>query len=141
MSEQTNLKYEDINIGDTAEFSKTISEFDVYQFAGLTGDFNPVHVNREFAESTVFKQRIAHGILSGSFISTVLGMKLPGPNSIYLAQNFKFLVPVHIGDTVTAKVEVIDKNDDKKILTLKTQVFNQKEDLVVDGEAKIMKKF
>ena len=75
---QKELKYEDIQIGDTAVFSKTISEFDIYQFAGITGDFNPMHVNKEFAEKTIFKERIAHGILSGSFISTVLGMHFQG---------------------------------------------------------------
>ena len=74
---QKELTYEDIQIGDTATFSKTISEFDIYQFAGITGDFNPMHINEEFADTTIFEDRIAHGLLTGSFISTVLGMKLP----------------------------------------------------------------
>ena len=102
---QKELMYEDIQIGDTATFSKTISEFDIYQFAGITGDFNPMHINEEFADTTIFEDRIAHGLLTGSFISTVLGMKLPGPNSIYLSQSFSFTAPVKIGDTITAKVE------------------------------------
>lgn len=132
--------YEDIQIGDTAVFSKTITDFDIYQFAGLTGDFNPMHIDNEFAKDTFFKERIAHGLLTGSFISTVLGMKLPGPNSIYLSQNFKFLAPVKIGDTVKAAVEVVEKRDDKKIIKLITQVYNQRMEMVVDGEAVVMKK-
>src|SRR6478752_9376781 len=136
---QKELTYEEIQIGDTADFFKTISEFDIYQFAGITGDFNPMHINEEFADTTIFEDRIAHGLLTGSFISTVLGMKLPGPNSIYLSQNFKFTAPVKIGDTVKATVEVVEKRDDKKIITLKTQVLNQRQEMVVDGEAVVMK--
>ena len=124
-----------------ATFSKTISEFDIYQFAGITGDFNPMHINEEFADTTIFEDRIAHGLLTGSFISTVLGMKLPGPNSIYLSQSFSFTAPVKIGDTITAKVEVIEKQDEKKFIKLKTQVWNQHKKMVVDGEALVMKKY
>ena len=138
---QKELTYEDIQIGDTATFSKTISEFDIYQFAGITGDFNPMHINEEFADTTIFEDRIAHGLLTGSFISTVLGMKLPGPNSIYLSQSFSFTAPVKIGDTITAKVEVIEKQDEKKFIKLKTQVWNQHKKIVVDGEALVMKKY
>lgn len=137
---QKELMYEDIQIGDTAVFSKTITDYDIYQFAGLTGDFNPMHIDNEFAKGTFFKERIAHGLLTGSFISTVLGMKLPGPNSIYLSQNFKFLAPVKIGDTVKATVEVTEKRDDKKIIKLITKVFNQRMEMVVDGEAVVMEK-
>ncbi|MEH7377377.1 MaoC family dehydratase [Neobacillus drentensis] len=138
---QKELTYEDIQIGDSAVFSKTVSEFDIYQFAGLTGDFNPMHIDGEFAKKTIFKERIAHGLLTGSFISTVLGMKLPGPNSIYLSQNFKFTAPVKIGDSIKAIVEVVEKRDDKKLIKLKTQVLNQREEIVVDGEALVMKKY
>jgi 3-hydroxybutyryl-CoA dehydratase len=138
---QKELMFEDIQIGDTAVFSKTISEFDIYQFAGLTGDFNPMHIDHEFAKQTIFKERIAHGLLTGSFISTVLGMKLPGPNSIYLSQNFKFTAPVKIGDTIKVIVEVVEKRDDKKIIQLKTQVWNQRQEMVLDGEAAVMKKY
>ncbi|MDQ0200728.1 MaoC family dehydratase [Neobacillus ginsengisoli] len=138
---QKELAYEDIQIGDSAVFSKTISEFDIYQFAGLTGDFNPMHIDEEFAKKTFFKERIAHGLLTGSFISTVLGMKLPGPNSIYLSQNFTFTAPVKMGDTIKAIVEVVEKRDDKKLIKLKTQIWNQREEMVVDGEALVMKKY
>src|SRR3954451_8898847 len=138
---QKELTYEEIQIGDTADFSKTISEFDIYQFAGITGDFNPMHINEEFADTTIFKDRIAHGLLTGSFISTVLGMKLPGPNSIYLSQSFRFIAPVKVGDTIRATVEVIEKQDDNKFIKLKTQVWNQRKEIVVDGEALVMKKY
>jgi 3-hydroxybutyryl-CoA dehydratase len=134
------LMYEDIQIGDTDSFTKTITEYDIVQFARLTGDVNPVHLDSEYAKQTPFKERIAHGILSGSIISTVLGTRLPGPNTIYLSQNFKFLLPVKIGDTIKATVEVVEKRDDKNIIKLKTQVLNQHQEMVVDGEAVVMKK-
>ena len=100
-----------------------------------------MHINEEFADTTIFKDRIAHGLLTGSFISTVLGMKLPGPNTIYLSQSFKFKAPVKIGDTIHATVEVIEKQDDRKMIKLKTQVWNQRNEMVVDGEALVMKKY
>lgn len=134
------LMFDDIQIGDTDSFTKTISEYDIVQFARLTGDFNPVHLDSDFAKQTPFKERIAHGILSGSIISTVIGTRLPGPNTIYLSQNFKFLAPVKIGDTIKADVTVMEKRDDKKIIKLKTQVMNQHMELVIDGEAVVMKK-
>ena len=134
------LMYEDIQIGDTDSFTKTITEYDIVQFARLTGDFNPLHLDHEYAKQTPFKERIAHGILSGSIISTVLGMRLPGLNTVYLSQNFKFLLPVKIGDTIKAHVEVVEKRDDKKIIKLKTKVINQRQEVVVDGEAAVMKK-
>lgn len=133
------LSYKDINVGDQASFSKTISESDIYHFAGITGDFNPLHVNSEYAKNTIFKERVAHGILTAGFISTVLGMKLPGVNSIYLSQNLKFLAPVKIGDTVCAEVTVLEKIDRKQIIRLQTVVKNQHGVTVVDGEATVMK--
>ena len=134
------LMYEDIQVGDTDSFTKTITDYDIVQFARVTGDFNPVHLDPEYAKKTPFKERIAHGLLSGSIISTVLGMRLPGVNTIYLSQNFKFLLPVKIGDTIKAHVEVVEKRDDKNIIRLKTQVLNQRQEMVVDGEAVVMKK-
>ncbi|MDQ0213985.1 3-hydroxybutyryl-CoA dehydratase [Oikeobacillus pervagus] len=134
------LTYEDIKVGDQASVTKTVSEADIYQFAGITGDFNPIHVDKEFAKDTVFKERIAHGILTGGFISTVIGMKLPGKNSIYLSQNFNFKAPVKIGDTVKAEVTVLEKIDKKKIILLETIVRNQHGEVVIDGGATVMKK-
>jgi len=139
MDEVNDRRFEDIKVGDKASFSKTISESDVYGFAGITGDFNPVHVNADFAAKSRFKQRIAHGMLTASLISTVLGTDLPGVNTIYLSQEVKFLSPVFFGDTLTSEAEVIEKREDKRILVLKTTVVNQSGTLVVDGQAKVMK--
>jgi 3-hydroxybutyryl-CoA dehydratase len=125
-----------INIGDAATFSKTVSEHDIYTFAGVTGDFNPVHINEEEAKKSIFGRRIAHGMLTGSFISSVLGTRLPGEGTIYLEQNFKFKKPVYIGDTCTATVEVIEIiNADKGIYKLDTKIVNQNGELVTEGYA------
>ena len=126
---------EELKVGDTAKFSKTVSESDIYLFAGVTGDLNPAHVNEEYAKGTFFKNRIAHGMLSASFISTVIGTMLPGPGSIYMRQEVNFLAPVKIGDTVTAIVEVAEIVAEKKRVRLKTYCVNQENTTVVDGEA------
>lgn len=126
---------EEIKVGDTAKFSKTISESDVYLFAGVTGDLNPAHVSEEYAKDTFFKTRIAHGMLSASFISTVIGTMLPGPGSVYMRQEANFLAPVKFGDTITAVVEVAEIIVDKKRVRLKTYCINQEKTIVVDGEA------
>ena len=130
--------YDEINIGDTASFTKTMSETDIYLFAGITGDLNPAHVDAVSAADGMFKQRIAHGMLSGSFISTVLAMKLPGPGTIYLGQELSFRGPVFIGDTITAKVECTEKLEQRKWLKFKTTVTNQDGKLVVDGAATVI---
>ncbi len=129
---------DDFQIGETASFSKTITESDIYTYAGLSGDFNPVHVNAEFAQKTRFKERIAHGMLTASLISAVLGMKLPGPGAIYLSQQMEFLKPVRIGDTITATAEVQAYNPDKRILTLRTTCTNQRGEQVLEGRAVVM---
>lgn len=130
--------YDQLNIGDSATFSKTISEGDVYLFAGITGDLNPAHMDAVSAAEGMFKQRIAHGMLSGSFISTVIGMQLPGPGSIYVGQTLSFRAPVFFGDTLTAKAEVSEKLDERKWVKLKTTVTNQDGKLVIDGEATVI---
>lgn len=124
--------------GQTASFSKTITEADVYQFAGITGDFNPLHVNAEFARHSRFGERIAHGMLTAGLISTVLGMRLPGPGAIFLGQTLKFLKPVRFGDTITAKAEVLTYRSDKRILTLGTICTNQRGEQVLEGEATLL---
>ena len=134
------VKFADIQVGDKASMSKTVTEYDVYTFAGLTGDFNPVHVNAEFAKTSMFKERIAHGMLSAGFISAVLGTTLPGANTIYMGQELAFKAPVKIGDTVTATVEVIEKIEVKNRLIFKTVVTNQEGTVVIDGKATVMKK-
>lgn len=125
----------EIAVGDTAEFAKTVSEGDIYQYAGISGDFNPVHVNAAYAEKTFFKTRIAHGMLSAGFISNVLGNQIPGPGSIYISQELKFLGPVRIGDTITARVTVIGIDAEKNRITLKTECVNQNGTTVIDGQA------
>lgn len=127
----------ELNVGDAAEFSKTISESDVYLFAGVTGDLNPAHINEAYAQKTFFKTRIAHGMLSAGFVSAVLGNQLPGPGSIYVRQELNFLAPMRIGDTITARVEVIEKNTEKNRVKLRTTCVNQDGVKVTDGEAVI----
>ena len=133
------LAYEDIKIGESASVSKTITESDIVNYAGITGDFNPVHMDAEYAKESLFKERIAHGMLVSGFISAVLGTQLPGPNAIYLGQELSFKAPVKIGDTVTAEATVLEKRDEKRIIKLKTTVTNQRGEIVVDGSAVIKK--
>ncbi len=126
---------EELSVGQSARFSKTISESDVYGFAGITGDFNPAHVDEAYAQNTFFKNRIAHGMLTASFISTIIGTMLPGPGSVYMRQEVRFLAPVKIGDTITAVAEVAELLMEKKRVRLKTYCLNQDGTKVVDGEA------
>lgn len=125
----------ELNLGDRAEFTKTVSESDVYLYAGLTGDFNPAHINEPYAEKTFFKTRIAHGMLPAGFISAILGTRLPGPGTIYIGQTLNFTAPVQIGDTITASAEVAEIMADKNRIRLKTVCENQNGVIVLDGEA------
>ena len=133
------LAYADIKIGDEASLSRTITDAHIVNFAGITGDFNPVHVDAEYAKQSMFGERICHGMLMAGLISAVLGMQLPGSNAIYLGQDLKFTAPVKIGDTVTVTAKVTEKRDDKRIIKLRTTVSNQKGELVVDGNAVVKK--
>ena len=128
--------YDQINIGDTSSFSKTLSESDVYQFAGITGDLNPMHINEVVASQTPFVGRIVHGCLVDSLISTVLGMQYPGQGTIFMEKNVKYLAPVKIGDTVTARVEVTEKLP-KGTVVLKADYTNQDGTPVAVGEVKV----
>ena len=127
-----------LQVGQQAEFSKTVTESDVVLFAGITGDFNPAHVNEVEASKSRFGGRIAHGMLSAGFISACIAMKLPGPGTIYLTQSLKFTRPVRIGDTVTARVEVLEWNEAKRRARLSTTCRNQSDEVVIDGEALVM---
>ncbi|ROR32407.1 MaoC family dehydratase [Inmirania thermothiophila] len=129
---------EELEVGQKAAFEKTISESDVYLFAGITGDLNPAHVNEVQASQTVFKGRIAHGILTAGLISAVLAMQLPGPGSIYVSQDLRFKAPVRIGDTVRAEVEVLEVDVARNRCRLATRCYNQDGTLVLDGEAVVM---
>lgn len=122
-------------VGQTASVARTISESDVYLFAGITGDQNPAHTNEEYAKTTHFKTRIAHGMLSAGLISAVLGMHLPGPGTIYTGQTLKFLAPVHIGDTITATAEIKSLDLERNRVVLTTTCTNQEGVVVVTGEA------
>lgn len=126
---------EELRVGEKAEFSKTLSETDVYLYAGVTGDLNPAHINEEYAKKTFFKTRIVHGMLLAGLISGVLGNRLPGPGTVYIRQEMTFLAPVRIGDTITASVEILEIMTEAKRIKAKTTCVNQEGTLVLDGVA------
>jgi 3-hydroxybutyryl-CoA dehydratase len=128
---------EDLKVGMTACYARTVTEADVVLFAGISGDSNPVHMNEEFAKETLFQGRIAHGMLSASFISTVLGTKLPGPGCIYLSQNLKFRAPVRTGDTVSATATITEIVPEKKRVVMATTC-SVRDKVVLEGEAIVM---
>lgn len=127
-----------LEIGQSAHFSKTVTETDVVLFAGITGDLNSFHMDEVAAKASRFGGRVAHGMLSASFISTVLGTRLPGPGTIYLGQTLRFKAPVRIGDTVTARVTVKELDDKRKRAKLDTMCTIQDGTVVVEGEAEVM---
>lgn len=131
------MRFEDITVGQTAEYSKMITDADVMMFAEVTGDFNPVHTDEEAAAKTRFGGRIAHGMLSAGLISAAIAGKLPGPGSIYLGQTLKFTAPVRLDDTVTTTLEVIELLSKNRV-RLATTCRNQKGETVVEGEATVM---
>ena len=124
--------------GDSAEITKTIEQADVDAFAELTGDHNPIHVDEEFAKTTRFGLRIAHGMLAASLISSVLANKLPGEGSVYLGQTLEFVKPVFPGDEITARVTVKEIREDKPIIKLETLCINQRDEIVIRGEATVL---
>ena len=131
-------RFESIEIGETASFTKTITETDIYLYCGISGDFNPLHVDQLYANKAIFKGRVAHGLLVASLISHVLGMKLPGPGTIYITQTIKYYKPAYINDTITAMVEVLDKIPSKHHIILRTYCLNQNNECIIDGEAKVL---
>ena len=128
------------SVGDSAEITKTIEQADIDAFANVTGDHNPVHVDEEFAKTTRFGRRIAHGMLTASLISAVLANKLPGEGSVYLGQTLQFVAPVFPGDEITARVTVREIREDKPILKLETVCVNQRDEIVIRGEATVLKR-
>ena len=142
MSKLEPVKFDDYKIGDSASFTKTITEEDVMKFAEVTGDFNPIHVNPEYAKSQMFGKQVAHGALSSGLISAVLGTKLFGPGILYGGQTVKFIKPVFFGDELTAVATVKEKFTKKdgklKFIRCDTKVYNQQEELVTDGEAVVL---
>ena len=129
---------QELTIGDSASFEKTITETDVYMYAGITGDNNPAHVNDIVAKQGIFKERIAHGMLTAGLVSAVLGVQLPGPGSIYLGQTLRFTAPVRFNDTIKATCTVQEIKEEKNIVILETICTNQKGEVVLKGEATIM---
>ena len=125
-------------VGEQASLSKTVTDSDVATFAELIGDHNPIHTDDEYARNSRFGRRVAHGIFTGGLISAVLGNHLPGPGAIYLSQQLEFLAPVFIGDTITAVVEVTSWRPEKRIITFKTDAYNQEEKQVVTGQSVLL---
>ncbi len=129
--------FEDLRVGQTAVVARTLTEADIVLFAGISGDTNPVHINEEFAAGTMFSGRIAHGMLTASFISTVIGTRLPGPGSIYLSQSLRFKAPVRVGDTLWARATVTELVPEKRRASLATTV-TVRDKIVLEGEALVM---
>ena len=132
------MRIDDLKVGMSAETTTPITDADVVAFAGIVGDFNPVHLDAEFAAKSRFGGRIAHGMLIAGLLSGVLAMKLPGPGVIYLGQTLKFTKPVMIGDTITARVEVTEIIVEKKRARLATTCRNQRGDTVIEGDAIVL---
>jgi len=137
MTSISNIPYAELEVGMQASLSKTLEERDLQLFAAVSGDCNPVHLDPEFAATTIFKERIAHGMLAGALISAAIACKLPGPGSIYLGQQLKFTHPAKLGDTLTVKLEILEKLP-RLSVRIATRVFNQNGELLVDGEAEVM---
>lgn len=137
MTQSSNTPYEDLEVGQIATYSKTVEERDILLFAAVSGDHNPVHLDAEYAATTMFKERIAHGMFSGALISAAVACTLPGPGTIYVSQQMTFQKPVKLGDTLTVRLEILEKRAKYRVL-IATRVFNQNDELVVDGEAEII---
>ena len=130
--------YDELQIGEEASFTKTITETDLYLFAGISGDFNPVHVNEAFAKQTPFKTRIAHGTLPLSLIAPVLGTKLPGLGTVAVEINCRFKAPTFFGDTITAGARVKEKIEKKRWVKLALMWKNQRDEIIAEGEAVVI---
>ncbi len=130
-----NVPFDELTIGQTCNYEKTVSEEDILMFARLSGDVNPVHIDEEYAKTTQFGGRIAHGMYTAALISAAMALQIPGPGGVYLSQTMKFKAPVKIGDTLTVTIEVTGKREGKNFVTLSTIVCNQHGKIVVVGEA------
>lgn len=138
MSKLENYTFDDLEMGQTASITRTVTDHDIRLFAAVSGDTNPVHLDAEFAAGTMFKERIAHGMYTGGLISAAIAMEMPGPGTIYLGQELRFERPVKLGDTITITLEVIEKIDGKNFVKLKTTATNQDGKVVVSGTATVM---
>jgi acyl dehydratase len=133
----TNIPYEQLQVGQQATTEKEVHERDILLFAAVSGDNNPVHLDEQFAAGTLFKERVAHGMFTGALISAAIACHLPGPGSVYLGQQLTFSRPVKLGDKLRVQIEVLEKLPKNRV-RLATRVFNQNDDLVVDGEAEVL---
>jgi len=138
MSTLQNFTFDELTIGQTASYTRTVSEEDVKLFAAVSGDVNPVHLDAEFAAGTMFKERIAHGMYTAGLISAAIAMEMPGPGTIYLGQNLRFERPVKIGDTITVTLKVLEKTPGKNFVQLDTTATNQTGKTVVSGTANVL---
>lgn len=137
MTQSTSTPYTSLEVGQTATFSKLVTEHDIMMFASMSGDRNPVHLDAEYAAGTMFKERIAHGMFSGALISAAVACELPGPGTIYLNQQMEFKLPVKLGDELTVQLEILEKLPKFRV-RIATRVVNQRDEIVVDGEALII---
>ncbi|QLF92771.1 MaoC family dehydratase [Pseudomonas sp. ABC1] len=137
MNTLSNTPYADLEVGQTATFDKTVEERDIQLFAAMSGDRNPVHLDADYAAGTRFKEPIAHGMFSGALISAAVACTIPGPGTIYLGQTIRFVRPVKIGDTLSVRLEILEKLPKNKV-RIATNVFNQNDEQVVEGEAEVL---
>ena len=138
MSQLSNYTFDEITIGQKASYTRTVTEADVHLFAAVSGDVNPVHLDAQFAAQTRFGERIAHGMLTGAFVSAALAMELPGPGTIYLGQSLRFRLPVKLGDTITVELEVVEKMDKRQFVSLRCNAVNQDGKVVASGTAEVI---
>jgi|SRR5579872_2127423 len=136
--ELAEYEFDDIQLGQKKKFKIIITESMLDEFAKLSGDYNPLHMNEHYARYTSFKKRVCHGLLLTSFFSQLVGMHLPGKNALYVAQSLKFIFPCFINDEVTVEGEVLDKSDATKMITLKTTITNSSGNCLIDGQAKVL---
>ena len=137
MTRNSNTPYSALEVGQKASYEKTVDERDIQLFAAMSADRNPEHLDAEYAAGTLFKERIAHGMFSGALISAAVACTLPGPGTIYLGQTMKFTRPVKLGDTLVVRLEILEKLPKNRV-RVATQVYNQNEEIVVDGEAEVL---
>ena len=137
MTTISNTPYAALEVGQSANYEKSVEERDIQLFAALSGDRNPVHLDAEYAAATPFKERIAHGMFSGALISAAVACTLPGPGTIYLGQTMSFTRPVKLGDTLTVRLEILEKLPKNRV-RIATNVFNQHDEAVVEGVAEVL---
>lgn len=138
MSTLQNITFDELQVGQKATYARTLTEQDILLFAAVSGDVNPVHMDAEFAKSSLFGERIGHGMWTGAIVSAALAMVLPGPGTIYRGQSLRFRRPVKIGDTITVNLEVSTKHDDKKLVEIECDCVNQRGESVAKGTAEVI---